>query len=87
MLYESDYLLLRLTIDLDEPEYSIILVLSNLTLAFFFELLKVLLSLISTGPDLLILLLHVFYLREYAADLLVDLGELCQQIYRIAFFI
>lgn len=87
MLDESDDLLLRLPIDLDEPEHPVILAVSLLALAFFFEPLKILFSLISAGPDLLILLLHVFNLREYAADLLVDLGELSQQIHRIALFI
>lgn len=87
MLDESNDLLLCLPIDLDEPEYPVILAVSLLSLAFFFEPLKVLLSLISAGPDLLILLLHVFNLREYAADLLVDLGELSKQIHRITLFV
>jgi hypothetical protein len=87
LLDESNDLLLRLPIDLDEPEYSVILAVSLLSLAFYFEPLKVFLSLISASPDLLILLLHVFDFREYAVDLLVDLGELSQQIHWITLFV
>ena len=87
MLNESNDLLLRQPIDLDEPEDPVILALSDLPLAFLLPPLKVLLGLISARPYLLVLHLHVFDFSEYPADLLLDLGQLSQQIHRVALFV